>query len=1541
MTERYGHECSGTRRLTLRFTTGIYSDDMSLSEGIQKSKSGSGEDAMQGTQGSEAVHNAGNQHLDMSRVHSLISGELRNASGNLTKTLMVIGLPRGGKTTFALEALMEGLREFGDDRAVMAVQNRLLARSLADQVVRRLGSTAQSRPVTTLSAVAFRIISAQRNRDGLNAPRLLNGAEQDALLREVLAVHIMHAQTGDQCETCALLREYFAVEQWFTMAIRASGQDSTLHMVNGEGGDSAIERDRREGTASPKTVQSAQTVALFARGINDALVRQLRDMLARMDELGVDEGQETRLIDMALHLAGTGERLNTQWRLAFALRREYRSMITEKYENEYRLDASQLLVEASHSVPALSQKELPALLVVDDFQDMTLAGFSFLETLVVHGVRVVMVGNPDESVQSFRGSYPEFLILRAAREPLQAAEYILPDVTDRSMQSSEQQTADEQGFENGKSREDALSDTPARTASLHRLASRISTSIGSLEEFDTSIPQRPWKIQGSGEEPLQSGQDGRASQAADQPIGSDEATEFTQDHSVRFSLYRSGKEELDDVVWHMKHAHLVENRSWNDMALIAHDNAAVRMFGERLRRDGVPVRYSSITRPLKDEPFVQGLFALIDLASMRDEMARSSGLRLRTMAERAREKVRQLINSPLINAGVRNGGGDVPVRLTVVQSALEALGVLEQAISKTVPQPGKKDTAAIAGQPVQSQDGIQAKSVSEKIQNDSDKDTAYSPLRRVRAAWEKLRQQWTEDAAQERVRLAAGSTVEIHDELVQPSDATMPFDANAMILMLALHTEGAEELLDVIAAVGGTDPNIRAFRSMWDLVSKVSQSLHALPSQHPQYALSVAWEACGVAQRWQRTALNNTEEGRTANNRLDTAMRLFTYAEGSAPDSTIASFIAQVLSMRIEADSLATVAPIDQAITLTTPAGAAGQHWPCVWIPAMQEKVWPNLAARNTMFGGEELADAMLHGKIHQSQQGNDPRLLSVLYAEQKSFMVAVTRADESLHISAVLNDDMVPSDFLYMYLPEYCSREEHADASKRRYAQVQDAGGYAGLDADPRGIVTAARITLATHDTQSAESQDAADALAVLRARGIDAADPNAWPYMVDEAQAPDSAEVVQTGMNTETDVGSGPDTDAEDGSRKDPITLSPSAVDNLWGCPVCWLLENRFSGPRPGSIFASFGTIIHAVAQQASEEGIDLPESMKAISEEENIEVIAQRLQEIYDALKDDPEAVPSAIDRYALSHRQDQVPQILHNIASYFVKSNAPSYPQAKKNIYAGALESVECEREFSAVFDIDDIMQAYNAMKGVEPLSLHQIFELLGVLMGGWPVDAREDISIRLHGRIDRLENRRWADGSEHMRVIDYKTGIVPSLDNIFNDLQLVCYQLGLAFPEGGKRGTDALKAMPDITQSALFHVAFKDAPASSYDAEGAFQPSLFTAGSLNTAPFAARYHYTALSSLAKLDPLPQEPPQGFDNRTWGKVLDLEGSQAIWALTMIARVFYAAAASTADHLLARPTKAHKEYCRFSRSGLGGENVCPACAGKVDTVFEVKAI
>ena len=161
-------------------------------------------------------------------------------------------------------------------------------------------------------------------------------------------------------------------------------------------------------------------------------------------------------------------------------------------------------------------------------------------------------------------------------------------------------------------------------------------------------------------------------------------------------------------------------------------------------------------------------------------------------------------------------------------------------------------------------------------------------------------------------------------------------------------------------------------------------------------------------------------------------------------------------------------------------------------------------------------------------------------------------------------------------------------------------------------------------------------------------------------------------------------------------------------------------------------------------------------------------------------------------------------LRNIATYFVKSNRTGYPSNNtETITVGTLDHAEAERQFAAQFDFDDILDAYNAIDGNAPISRDELIAIMGALVGGWPETGMSDrLTVRLSGRIDRLEHRRTADGREQVRLIDYKTGKVPNGRSLFSDLQLVCYQLGLAFPEhDGKRGAQAIATMPDITQSA--------------------------------------------------------------------------------------------------------------------------------------------
>ncbi len=75
--------------------------------------------------------------------------------------------------------------------------------------------------------------------------------------------------------------------------------------------------------------------------------------------------------------------------------------------------------------------------------------------------------------------------------------------------------------------------------------------------------------------------------------------------------------------------------------------------------------------------------------------------------------------------------------------------------------------------------------------------------------------------------------------------------------------------------------------------------------------------------------------------------------------------------------------------------------------------------------------------------------------------------------------------------------------------------------------------------------------------------------------------------------------------------------------------------------------------------------------------------------------------------------------------------------------------------------------------------------------------------------------------------------MPACDQaIFNDLQLVCYQLGLMFPELAGRGRSA--AVMPIAQSGLFYVHRRmtsDAPESSNSQEGMYQPPLFADGAV--------------------------------------------------------------------------------------------------------------
>lgn len=1345
---------------------------------------------------------------------------------DLAHVTLVAGAPRSGKTEFALDMLIAAMKRYGDANAVMTVSGRQIADMLGDRAIRELSAVSQARPVTTLSAVAFRLLTAARSAQGKPLPKLLNGAEQDVIIRKVLASHVEHRQHGDECATCDLLRVYFAVSEWSGLV----ADDST-----------------------------------------DAFANQLRDMLARMNEIGAKPELENMLIARAAsrngELDARRERLRTQWRLAFALREEYNAAIRAAYSGEYRLDASQLMIDATEAVSDIRDADIPNMLIVDDFQDATLAGFALLEALHNRGTRLLLVGNPDEAVQTFRGSYPEYLFNEAQSRMGARLERI-----ENLYAACENDGA--QTIRNASNRQNVHDDY--RTL----VATRVSLSIASTEPTDVPLPERPGKMRNiPGAMPIEA-----------LPSGNTDACIMPADGSVETALYRSSSEELDDVVWKIKTEHLQRSREWNDMAVITHDNATVRAFGERLRADGVPVRYSSVTRPLKDEPFVQGLFALIELAELKRRTIAASGMDPQAAGSYIRSRVASIMASPLITVGGDRQHEGRPARLASVESAMHALASLAEIVGDD--EIRAQDSANMAKTDVEQQ----------------------SSLLRLMADWHEYM-----------AKCHAISDEGQHDGGHDGDQNDPVFDMDALYVLLL---EGnTDRVIDTIASVTGSDSQVKAFASLWKVLDKTCEAERKLVLREPQYVLDCAWRACGKAEIWQRVALEHSAAGRAANDRLDAAMRLFNYASGGESSGefaarTIEAFMEQVRSLTIEADSLAHTAPIDQAVTLTTPAGAAGRHWNLVFLPSLQQGQWPNLTPRNTLFGGEELADVMLHGELSDtvttSAGKRDVQLAAVLASEQKSFLVALTRADECAVMSAVLNDDHVPSDFLYGYVPEWFDRDRDAGMERREYAAIGSQGDYAGLESDPRGLIAAARSVLAMEPSNSPKARDAAETLALLASRGIRTADPDCWPF-VEEPVSLAERETIQDGKTRQSDV----------------VTLSPSAVDNLWACPVCWMLDNRFSGPRMGSVATNFGSLIHTVAQKATEAGLDMPEQHTAISDMDNIDAITEQMYAEYERLRGDLNGITDPAQRYQALKKDEQAKDALRNIATYFVQSNHGDYPIKNNDAFSvGKLTKAEPELKFTAKFDFDDILAAYNAMDGIHAISRNELIAIMGTLVGGWPqTGMSEHLTVRLTGRIDRVERRDMADGTQQVRLIDYKTGASPNGEGLFNDLQLVCYQLGLVFPEGsGLHGAQAVAAAPNITQSALFHVtkhAFP-APYGNTAAESHMQQALFANGSLNTGAFVPRYY------IKKLDKDFQDgldemlPPMEVSDEHWSEFVGLRNTMAVWSLTMIARVFYAAAASRANEITARPTSEHMKYCRNIA-------VCPACAGEQNTVFE----
>lgn len=282
----------------------------------------------------------------------------RSAQGG---NLVVLGAPGTGKTSLALRLLVQAVAAGREALLLAPTRARAdAARQRSAHLLREAGAGGGAPRVRTPAGFAFTVLttSLTRRPDPLPAPVLLAGAEEDAAL-------------------AALIRP----EQWPDLP--------------------------------PEAVASR------------AFRSELRNLLARAGELDVD----------AQTLAELGRSLDVPvWGPAAALLHLWDAQgrptagtrsLTRRLDTA-RIQDRAVEALATWDADAVAEpRPVPDLVVVDDYQDCTAATARLLAALATpdaagHRAQVIVLGDPDVAVETFRGGAPSLLVEAEDRSGLAA-----------------------------------------------------------------------------------------------------------------------------------------------------------------------------------------------------------------------------------------------------------------------------------------------------------------------------------------------------------------------------------------------------------------------------------------------------------------------------------------------------------------------------------------------------------------------------------------------------------------------------------------------------------------------------------------------------------------------------------------------------------------------------------------------------------------------------------------------------------------------------------------------------------------------------------------------------------------------------------------------------------------------------------------------------------------------------------------------------------------------------------------------------------------
>ena len=424
--------------------------------------------------------------------------------------VVVLGAPGTGKTSLALRLLAEAVA--GGRDAVLLAPTRARADCLRGRAAHLLreGHGDGVVRVRTPAALALTILttSLTMRPDPLPPPVLLAGAEEDSVLASMIST-----------------------VTWPGLPTEATG--------------------------------------------SRAFRSELRNLLARAGELGVNADE----------LADLGRRLEVPiWGPASQLLRTWDAQgraSAERRAQTRKMDTARL---QDRAVEALSSwdsdvvtvpRPVPDLVLVDDYQDCTAATARLLTALATpdpdgHRAQIVVLGDPDVAVETFRGGTPSLLIAAEDHSGLGATRLQLTT---------------------------CYRGNPGIAAVVADQSARVPVTGTTAHRQTTLAPQSSARLSSGGSD------DERPAAAA----------------GVEVILASSTWQEHAHVARALRLEHVHHGIAWSQMAVIARSAADAETLARDLRRRGVPLASRTPAVLLRAEPAAAALLDIVR-AAIRDQL---------------------------------------------------------------------------------------------------------------------------------------------------------------------------------------------------------------------------------------------------------------------------------------------------------------------------------------------------------------------------------------------------------------------------------------------------------------------------------------------------------------------------------------------------------------------------------------------------------------------------------------------------------------------------------------------------------------------------------------------------------------------------------------------------------------------------------------------------------------------------------------------------------------------------------------------------------